>query len=87
MPRKALTLSQQAKTIAALAECLAVEAQTIETSRGLRLSGFHEACQLLGMTKYQANTARRRGHLPAPVAELSCGPVWRTEDLEAWNKK
>ena len=84
MSPKALSLSQQARTIATLAESLVADAQTIEETRAVRLVGLHEVSELLGLTKYHANTMRRRGQLPAPVAELACGPVWRTEDIEAF---
>jgi len=82
--RKGLSLSQQARVIAQLAGSLAEEASTIEAARELQLSGFSEAMAILGVTKYHLNRLRRAGHLPAPVAELACGPIWRTEDLVAY---
>ena len=82
--KRGLTLTQQAKVIAQLAESLAAEASIIEADRGLRLAGFKEAAALLGVDHNLFKTMRKRQQVPAPVAELACGPVWRVEDLEAF---
>jgi hypothetical protein len=75
--------SAQAAEIARLALALAERATTTETD-GLRLAGSKEGAELLGVGPNHFNVLRRRRELPAPVAELACGPIWRVEDLEKW---
>jgi hypothetical protein len=84
--RKALTLSQQARTIATLAETLAHEAGATEEARELRLAGMAEAVEILSIRKYRINQMRPAKRLTEPVAELACGPVWRVEDIEAFDR-
>ena len=85
--RKALTLGQQARTIASLAEALAHEADAFEDARELRLVGSQEAAAILGVSKYQMRMMRRARKLPPAAVELACGPVWRTEDIEAYARQ
>jgi hypothetical protein len=60
------------------------------------LVGASEACELLGISTSALVDRRRparyraKPELPAPVADLKCGPVWLRSDLEAyreaWNR-
>jgi hypothetical protein len=77
--------TSQAATIAHLALALAERVEAAEAEpETLRLAGSKEGARLLGFSHYHFHTLRKRKQLPAPVAELACGPIWRVEDLEAW---
>jgi len=75
------TPTEQAATIARLAQALAAR---VESREPIALVGSHEAMALLGVKRDTFYSLRHRGNLPEPVAELACGPVWRTEDIEAY---
>lgn len=50
----------------------------------LRLLGLDELTVFLGLTKKTVSSWRARGRLPAPIAELRCGPVWDAATVELW---
>jgi hypothetical protein len=59
----------------------------------LELVGLAELAELLGLTRLAVSTRRsapgpfigdRRARLPAPLAELKCGPIWTREQIEAY---
>jgi hypothetical protein len=77
------TPSAQAAEIVRLAEALAAQAETREP---LQLAGSKEAAAIIDVGLDSFYTLRKRHQLPAPVAELACGPVWRVEDLEAFKR-
>jgi hypothetical protein len=81
------TPSEQAAEISRLALALAERATTARVERAtLRLAGSKEAAELLDIHPSQFYILRHRKQLPAPVAELACGPIWRVEDLETWRR-
>jgi predicted DNA-binding transcriptional regulator AlpA len=50
--------------------------------------GTREVAARLGVTRQQVRRLSREDPtFPAPIAELSAGMIWRTEDIEAWVKK
>lgn len=62
----------------------AVELALAASHDGLRLLGTTELAELAGVTSNTVASWRHRGRLPAPVAELACGPIWLQEEIEAW---
>lgn len=46
--------------------------------------GAAEMAQVLGWPRSTVNVYHSRGKLPAPLATLSCGPIWRREDVLAF---
>jgi hemoglobin-like flavoprotein len=77
--------TDQAHTIASHAFALAERVEALEAAKPtLKLAGSKEAAELLDVHPHHFHTLRKRRQLPAPVAELACGPVWRVEDIEAW---
>jgi hypothetical protein len=48
------------------------------------LVGVSEAALILGWDRRRVATYVSRGAFPEPVAALSCGRVWRREDVEAF---
>lgn len=47
------------------------------------LVGAFEAAYMLGIGSPNfAHLRRRAKDFPEPVAELRCGPIWRTEDIQ-----
>lgn len=50
------------------------------------LVGNAEAAALLGISGMNFCHLRRKmgGTFPAPVAELRCGPIWRSSDIDAF---
>lgn len=70
---------------------VAVEAMTTEEAdRRLdapafpKLAGVSEVAERLGITKQRLAVLRQREDFPAPVAELTAGPVWRIDDLSTF---
>jgi hypothetical protein len=53
--------------------------------------GVTEVAHLLGVTKQRVSVLCRRRDFPAPVADLSAGPIWRKGDLSTfasgWERK
>jgi phage terminase Nu1 subunit (DNA packaging protein) len=50
------------------------------------LVGTAEIAELANVRVNTVNQWQHRGLLPAPVAELSCGRVWRKDQVVAWLK-
>jgi hypothetical protein len=50
------------------------------------LVGVAEAAAILGISANAISTRRTRGRFPEPLVTLSCGPIWRQEDIEALRK-
>ena len=51
----------------------------------LRLMGAHEIrIRLGGVSRQRAYQITSRADFPEPVADLSQGKVWLTEDVEKW---
>jgi hypothetical protein len=54
-------------------------------------AGVTEVAGLLGVSRQRVSELRSSGTLPAPVAELAAGPVWRVSTLqrfiETWERK
>jgi hypothetical protein len=55
------------------------------------LMGVQEVAALLGVTKQRVSQladpdiqARARRPFPKPMVRLACGPLWRTNDVQAW---
>lgn len=50
------------------------------------LMGLAEIGEALGLSRQRVNGIWHddRQGFPAPWVSLRCGPVWRTEDVEAW---
>lgn len=46
--------------------------------------GVAEVAEALGWSRGRVTTYTARGILPAPVASLRAGQVWRCEDIEAF---
>jgi predicted DNA-binding transcriptional regulator AlpA len=53
----------------------------------LDIVGITEIAQLLGLKHATVTNWHRRGHMPAPDAQLSFGPVWRRSTIERWLQK
>lgn len=53
------------------------------TSR-LRLMGAHEIREQLGVSRQRTYQLTRRADFPTPIADLTQGKIWLTEDVEAW---
>ena len=49
--------------------------------------GATEAAELLGISPGTVTSYVARGQIVAPLARLSCGPVWLRDDLERWQAK
>jgi predicted DNA-binding transcriptional regulator AlpA len=47
------------------------------------LVGTKEAAEVLGVTSNTITQRLRRGRFPQPMVTLSCGPIWRREDIES----
>lgn len=75
-----MTLANQLRKLTDAVEAL----ETASRSNGLRLVGATEVAALAGVSTNVVATWRRRGVLPAPAAELACGPIWQQNDIEAW---
>lgn len=43
-----------------------------------------EIAEFLGISRQRANTLADRPDFPAPLAHLTVGRVWATEDVRAW---
>jgi hypothetical protein len=56
-----------------------------------QLVGVSELAAALGVSRQRASELRTRPGFPAPVADLSSGPIWRAEQLhrftETWQRK
>ena len=59
----------------------------------LELVGLAEVAEILGLTRSAVSTRRsapgpfmgdRRARLPAPIAELKCGPIWTRAQIDAY---
>jgi hypothetical protein len=48
------------------------------------LVGVAEVAEMLGVSKSRVSTLSRRDDIPAPVAHLAAGPVWRAGDLSTF---
>lgn len=48
------------------------------------LVGVSEAAQLLGWDRRKLAVYAARGHLPAPIAELAGGRVWKRAAIEEY---
>lgn len=49
--------------------------------------GVREAAEFLGLTTQRiSQLSREHPRFPDPVAELRMGPVWLSEDIEAFSK-
>ena len=46
--------------------------------------GTAELAEFLGWDRRKVAVYHGRGLLPAPLAELACGPVWQRDDIERW---
>jgi predicted DNA-binding transcriptional regulator AlpA len=58
----------------------------------LRLMGVTEVAEFLCVPRSRVyELDRRNPRFPQPVARLACGPIWRAEDVEAfengWERK
>lgn len=53
------------------------------------LLGTQELAALLGIKPRTVSAYLVRGgrSVPAPCARLACGPVWKLEDVQDWQKK
>lgn len=49
----------------------------------LPILGTAEVAVVLGWKRTRVAVAHSRGQLPAPLAVLACGPIWRREDIDA----
>ena len=50
----------------------------------LQLGGVTEIAAMLGVKTDTIQKWRARGIMPEPVAQLSCGAIWLTKDVEQW---
>jgi len=50
----------------------------------LDLVGLAEVAQVLDIPRSTARVWRLRGHLPPPLTELACGPIWHRKEIEKW---
>lgn len=50
----------------------------------LDILGLSEVAELLGTTRGHVGVMRTRGKLPAPDAQLHCGPIWLRATIEEW---
>ncbi|MDG4832623.1 AlpA family phage regulatory protein [Solwaraspora sp. WMMD1047] len=53
----------------------------------LRLVASQEVQEMLGVSRTRAYQITNSKSFPDPVAVLSVGRIWRTEDVEGWIKK
>lgn len=53
------------------------------------LLGTQELAAMLGIKPRTVSAYLVRGgrSVPAPCARLACGPVWKLEDVQAWQKR
>jgi len=52
------------------------------TPERLDLVGIAEVARILDMPRSTVRVWRIRGHLPAPITELACGPIWHRKTIE-----
>jgi len=45
-----------------------------------------EVAEILGVQPDTVRKYRRRGLLPEPWVVLGSGPIWKREEIEAWNE-
>jgi predicted DNA-binding transcriptional regulator AlpA len=50
----------------------------------LRLAGLAEVAEMVGVSRRTAARYVKRSDFPKPVARLRAGPIWLTDDVEAW---
>jgi predicted DNA-binding transcriptional regulator AlpA len=50
----------------------------------LVLVGIAEIARLAGVEKNTVYVWYRRGLMPEPLAQLSCGRIWSKHDIDAW---
>nr|MDT0660563.1 AlpA family phage regulatory protein [Micromonospora sp. DSM 115978] len=53
----------------------------------LRLVASQEVQEMLGVSRTRAYQITNSKSFPDPVAVLSVGRIWRTEDVEGWIRK
>jgi hypothetical protein len=53
----------------------------------LDIVGMTEIAAMLNVNVGAVKTWNRRGHLPAPDARLSCGPIWQRSTIERWRNE
>lgn len=50
----------------------------------LDLVGISEVAEIAGMSRSTIRVWRVRGHLPPPITELACGPIWHRQAIREW---
>jgi predicted DNA-binding transcriptional regulator AlpA len=58
-----------------------------DTVAGMPLVGVPEIAQRVGVTPTTVYRWRERADLPAPLEQLSSGPVWDWADIDRWNRE
>jgi hypothetical protein len=53
-------------------------------SKPLRVVGLAEIAVLLGVSKRTATRYTTRPDFPVPAVRLAMGPIWWSDDVEAW---
>jgi hypothetical protein len=79
--QKALELVQKAVSGTAVAVKVMTTDEADRRNQRMRLGGVTEVAALLGVSKQRVSVLCRRQDFPAPVEELSAGPIWRMGDL------
>jgi hypothetical protein len=50
------------------------------------LVGVSEVARILGVSRQRACALQQHRYFPSPVAVLACGPIWRLDDLRAFQE-
>ena len=50
------------------------------------LMGVREIADMFGVSRQRASQFGNKADFPTPVATLASGPIWHTEDVEAWGR-
>src|SRR5262245_11197325 len=66
-----------------LAQHILVLTTTVSEQKML-LGGVSEVAEALGVSRQRLAALRNRRGFPAPVADLSSGPVWDLEQIARW---
>jgi hypothetical protein len=53
----------------------------------LDLVGIAEVAAIAGESRSKIRVWRVRGHLPPPITELACGPIWHKQDIVKWARE
>jgi serine/threonine protein kinase len=56
------------------------------TDHQVRLGGAAEVASELGVSRQRLSKLRTRPDFPAPIAEISAGPVWDMDAIRRWNE-